>query len=79
MLPAFVVVGLGVNATMALVVSQVVLSLVLPVPMIALVMFTRRRDIMGEFVNRRMTDLAAIAGTAIVLVLNVVLLVQTIG
>ena len=43
--------------------SQVVLSLALPIPMIALVLFTRRRDIMGEFANSRLTDVAAIAGT----------------
>lgn len=43
MIPAFVVVALGVNATQALVVSQVVLSFALPAPMIALVLFTRRR------------------------------------
>jgi manganese transport protein len=79
MVPAFIVVGLGTNATMALVISQVVLSLVLPVPMIALVMFTRRRDIMGQFANRRSTNAAAIIGTAIVLALNTVLLLQTCG
>ena len=43
MVPAFVVVGLGANATNALVISQVVLSIALPLPMIALLMFTRRR------------------------------------
>ena len=79
MVPAFIVVGLGTNATMALVISQVVLSLVLPVPMIALVMFTRRPDIMGRFANRRLTDVAAILGTTIVLALNLVLLLQTFG
>ena len=47
MLPAFVVVALGVNATKALVVSQVVLSIALPLPMIALIIFTGSRDIMG--------------------------------
>ncbi len=79
MVPSFVVVALGVNATMALVMSQVVLSFALPIPMIALVLFTRRRDIMGEFANSRLTDLGAIAGTAIILILNVVLLAQTFG
>jgi manganese transport protein len=79
MLPAFVVVGMGVNTTMALVVSQVVLSIALPVPMIALVMFTRRRDIMGQFVNGPLTNLAAYTGTAIVLFLNVVLVLLTFG
>src|SRR6516162_6013465 len=42
MAPAFVVVGLGVNATKALVISQVVLSIALPLPMIALILFTGR-------------------------------------
>jgi manganese transport protein len=79
MVPAFIVVGVGANATLALVLSQVVLSLVLPVPMIALVMFTRRRDIMGHYANRRLTDMAAIGGTIIVLALNFVLLAQTLG
>jgi manganese transport protein len=79
MIPAFVVVGLGVNATQALVISQVVLSFALPIPMVALVLFTRRKDIMGEFANGRLTDIAAIAGTVIILVLNLVLLLQTFG
>ena len=79
MVPAFVVVALGVNATEALVASQVVLSFALPIPMIALVLFTRRRDIMGDFANDRLTDVAAIVGTVTVLCLNTVLLVQTLG
>ncbi|HEX5078540.1 MAG TPA: Nramp family divalent metal transporter [Geminicoccaceae bacterium] len=79
MLPAFVVVGMGVDSTQALVLSQVVLSLALPVPMIALVLFTARRDIMGEFANGRWTSMGAIAGALVVLTLNVVLLLQTFG
>jgi manganese transport protein len=79
MLPAFVIVGLGVNATGALVISQVVLSLVLPIPMIALLVFTRRRDVMGAFANGRLTQAAAIVATALVLVLNGLLLLLTIG
>jgi manganese transport protein len=74
MAPAFAVVGLGVDATQALVLSQVVLSLALPLPMVALVAFTRRRDIMGEFANGRLIDAAAIAAAALVVVLNLVLL-----
>jgi len=79
MAPAFVVVALGVNATSALVVSQVVLSIALPVPMIALVIFTARADIMGEFVNRRRTTIVAVACMTLVLVLNAVLIAQTFG
>jgi manganese transport protein len=77
MIPAFVVVALGVNATSALVVSQVVLSLALPLPMVALLIFTGRRDIMGAFTNSRFIAALAIAGTVIVLALNMVLIAQT--
>ncbi len=79
MVPALIVVALGVNATQALILSQVVLSFTLPIPMIALVMFTRRRDIMGGFANGPMTDVAAIVGAVVILLLNVVLLLQTFG
>lgn len=79
MIPAFIVVALGVNATDALVYSQVVLSLALPAPMIALVMFTRRRDIMGEFVNSRLTAGISILGTVVIVALNVILLLQIFG
>jgi manganese transport protein len=79
MAPAFVVVGLGANATNALVISQVVLSIALPLPMIALLMFTRRRDIMGKFANSRFTNAAAIVATVVVFGLNIVLILQTLG
>ena len=79
MLPAFVVVALGVNATSALVISQVVLSIALPLPMIALVMFTRRRDIMGAFANGALTNFVAITGTVAVLSLNALLILQAVG
>ena len=79
MAPAFIVVWLGVNSTSALVVSQVVLSFALPAPVIALLMFTRRKDIMGAFVNSRLTNLAAAVGTVVILALNVILLLQIFG
>jgi manganese transport protein len=79
MLPAFVAVAIGVNVTHALVISQVVLSIALPLPMISLLIFTRRADIMGRFANNRLTQIAALGGTAVVLLLNVFLIVQTLG
>src|SRR5499427_9135090 len=79
MLPAFIVVALGANATKALVISQVMLSIALPLPMIALLVFTRRPDLMGAFANGRATNLAALLGTVVVLALNVFLILQTIG
>ena len=79
MLPAFVVVAIGVDPTQALVLSQVVLSLALPVPMVALVLFTRRRSVMGPFANGPLTQAAAVAGAAVVLGLNMVLLAAAFG
>jgi manganese transport protein len=79
MLPAFIVVALGANATNALVISQVTLSIALPLPMIALLLFTGRNDIMGHFANSRLTHIAALLGTALVLTLNIFLILQTFG
>ncbi|MGA2494590.1 MAG: Nramp family divalent metal transporter [Roseiarcus sp.] len=79
MIPAFIVVLFGVDSTNALVVSQVVLSIALPAPVIALLMFTRRKDIMGAFVNSRLTNIAAVVGTIAILALNAILLLQTLG
>ena len=79
MVPAFAVVAWGVDATRALVLSQAVLSIALPVPMIALLWFTSRRDLMGVYRNSLLTNVAAVVGTVAVLALNGVLLVQTAG
>ena len=79
MVPAFVVVALGVDATDALVYSQVVLSIALPCPMVALLIFTRNRAVMGEFANTRLVNWCAVAGTAAILSLNLVLLLQAAG
>ncbi len=79
MVPAFVVVGFGVDSTNALVISQVVLSFALPIPMIALLLLTRRRDIMGQFVNSRLVGIGTILGTIVVLTLNTILILQTLG
>ena len=79
MAPAFVIVAYGVNPTKALVVSQVILSIALPLPMIALLIFTRRPQLMGAFVNSRLTHTIAIGATVIVLALNAVLILDTLG
>lgn len=59
MLPTVVVIGLGWDPMHTLVLSQVVLSMALPVPVITLILFTSRRKLMGKLTNRRwMTWLA---------------------
>lgn len=77
MLPAVLVALIGFDPTKTLVLSQVVLSFALPLPVITLVMFTRRRDLMGELVNHRITTWAAIACSVVIVTLNVVLLYLT--
>ncbi|HXZ03636.1 MAG TPA: Nramp family divalent metal transporter, partial [Ktedonobacteraceae bacterium] len=77
MLPAILVAAIGFNPTSTLVISQVVLSFVLPLPVITLIMFTRRRDIMGTLVNKTITTRAAMACGAIILCLNIWLLYST--
>ena len=76
MLPAFAVIALGAHPTRALVISQVVLSIALPLPMISLIIFTSRSDVMGAFVNGRLTRVIAASATALVLALNAVLIYQ---
>ena len=77
MLPALVVIALGVNPTWALVISQVVLSFGIPFALVPLVMFTRDRGLMGDLANRRLTTVAAFAVAAVIIALNVFLLYQT--
>jgi manganese transport protein len=75
MVPAFIVVAYGINATHALVISQVILSIALPFPMISLCIFTARKDVMGAFTNNRFTTISAITGAVLILVLNGMFLV----
>jgi len=79
MIPAFVVIALGLNPSRTLVLSQVVLSFGIPFALIPLVIFTSRRDVMGVLVNRRMTIVAAIVVAAVISGLNVFLLAKTFG
>ena len=79
MAPAFVLVGLGANVTQSLVWSQVVLSLALPVPMVALVVLIGDRRVMGGFANGRLTQVAALLAAAVVLALNALLVAQAFG
>jgi manganese transport protein len=79
MAPAFVIIGLGADVTRSLVWSQVVLSLALPVPMVALVLLTGDRRLMGPFVNSHGTQAVAIAATLVVLGLNLLLVLQACG
>jgi manganese transport protein len=79
MIPAFVVIALGLDPTRTLVISQVVLSFGIPFALIPLVYFTSRRDLMGVLVNRRITTVAASAIATVIVSLNIFLLADTFG
>jgi manganese transport protein len=75
MTPAFLVAA-TVNAMSAMILSQVVLSFVLPLPMIALVLLSSRKSVMGDFVMRKGTALVATTATVLIVILNLVLIRQ---
>jgi manganese transport protein len=79
MLPAFVVIGLGVDATRTLVLSQVTLSFGIPFALIPLVLFTSRKGLMGALVNSKKTIAAAVLVATLIVGLNLFLLAQTFG
>jgi manganese transport protein len=77
MAPALIVLALGVDSSRALVISQVALSFGIPFALVPLVLLTRRRDIMGAQVNRRITTVVASIVAALIIALNGFLLYET--
>ena len=75
MVPAFIV-ALSFNPMTAMILSQLVLSFVLPLPMVALVILSSRKSVMGDFVTGKGTALAAIAATVLIVLLNMLLIGQ---
>jgi manganese transport protein len=75
MIPALIVIGVGVSPTRALVLSQVFLSFGIPFALIPLLVFTSSRTLMGSLVNRRPMVVAAGLVTALIVGLNVYLLI----
>ena len=76
MVPSLIVIAVGFEPTRTLVLSQVVLSFGLPFAIIPLILFTRRRDLMGVLVNKRLTTILASIVAALIVSLNIYLLVQ---
>jgi manganese transport protein len=78
MLPTLIIVMLGWDPTKTLVISQVILSIVLPAPIISLIYFTKRKDIMGVLVNSRRVNVLSIVVASLIVILNVFLIVEVI-
>jgi manganese transport protein len=74
LIPALIILGAGVDATLALVLSQVVLSFGIPFALIPLVALTAKRDVLGDYRNRLLTTIAGIAASVFLIALNAILL-----
>jgi manganese transport protein len=79
MLPAFVVIAIGIDPSRTLVISQVVLSFGIPFALVPLLLFCRDPAVMGTLVNKPLTTAAAAAVAGLIITLNVFLLAQTLA
>jgi manganese transport protein len=77
MTPALIVLGVGLDPSRSLVLSQVVLSFGIPFALVPLVLMTRRAEVMGALVNRRATTSVATVVAGLIIALNAFLLWQT--
>lgn len=77
MLPAMVIIGIGVNPMKALVISQVCLSFALPVAIIPMMIITSRKNLMGVFANKLIAKIIGWIITAAIIALNTILLYLT--
>jgi manganese transport protein len=77
-IPALAVLQAGLDPTLALVLSQVVLSFGIPFALFPLLRFTGDRALMGELTNRRITKVAATAAGTLIVVLNAYLIVAVV-
>jgi manganese transport protein len=77
MAPALVILGIGLNPSRSLVISQVVLSFGIPFALIPLLIFCRNRNLMGTLVNHKITTAVASVVVALIVSLNVFLIYQT--
>jgi manganese transport protein len=79
MIPAIIILAIGVDPTLALVISQVVLSFGLPFVLIPLLLLTRSRTVMGTAVNHPVTTAVAVVVVALVIALNLTLIYLTVA
>jgi manganese transport protein len=77
MTPALIVLALGLDPSSTLVISQVVLSFGIPFALVPMILLTRRKDVMGELVNRSYTTVVAAIVATMIIALNVFLLYDT--
>lgn len=79
MVPALIIIGMGIDALKALIISQVVLSMQLPFTIIPLILFTKNKKLMGRYANKPITNVLVVTVAVIIISLNVLLLYQAFG
>jgi manganese transport protein len=77
MAPALVIIAIGVNPMTVLLLSQVVLSFILPFPIIQMLVIAKREDLMGTLVNKGFVKILGILIAGIIIALNMILLYLT--
>ena len=77
MMPALIIIALGINPIYVLVLSQVALSFILPFPIIQMLTIAKRKDLMGILVNKRFVQFLGVLIATTIVVLNAVLMYLT--
>ncbi|SMC28869.1 manganese transport protein [Clostridium acidisoli DSM 12555] len=77
MMPALIIIALGINPMNALVISQVALSFILPFPIIQMLIIARRKDLMGILVNKLYIQIIGVLVAGVIIILNLLLLYLT--
>jgi manganese transport protein len=73
MAPGIVIILIGIQPMQALVLSQVVLSFVLPIAIIPMILITNKKDLMGIFVNKPLVNIIGWLITGIIICMNAIL------
>lgn len=73
-IPLTIAILMGIEPLDVLIYSQVVLSIMIPLPLIPIIIFSARKDIMGEMVNKKITTIFAVIFGTVVLGFNFYLL-----
>ncbi|HBL83656.1 MAG TPA: hypothetical protein DDZ99_01900 [Clostridiales bacterium] len=77
MLPGMLIIISGINPMQTLVMSQVILSFILPFAIIPMLLITARKDLMGSMVNKQTTNIIGWLITAVIIIANIILLYLT--
>ncbi|MFJ6537667.1 Nramp family divalent metal transporter [Paenarthrobacter sp. NPDC091711] len=79
LIPALVILGAGIEPTLALVLSQVLLSFGIPFALIPLIRLTGKREVMGIHTDSKALKIAGWTSATLIVGLNIVLITLTLS